>query len=482
MLLNEGVGKGASLIAQVFLGYLLTKEDFGVFALATSVSLVAAGFGNGGIHPILIQRGAEFEDIGTAAFRFALVFNLLACGLLAIAGPIAAQVYGKPELEWLLICIGVSLPLVTPSMLFRSKLSIDHRFRNIANIGILSNWVRQGSTVLMAFLGFGALSFGIPPILESVVGSLAGWRAVKRWPPRRRLTRQRFAELFAQARWVIPGSFAAQLTQRGDYFVIGLFVDAATLGIYFFGLQLVSSVSVMFVSSIEAVMLPALAKQTGDAEVQGRLFLRTLSALCFLSMPIAFAIGVFSEPAVEMVWQGRWNDAIPVTQWLAASLPATLIVSISRSLMEARARWQLRFWLLALYGGLGIAVAGAVAYRGGIVEVAAAITVYRALFAIVQMLAAASGLRVGFWTPLKHVLRPAIFIGLAAGLAIAARRYWLEDLHAAYSAGATYGVFLASLVLLGTTLFRRPAGAMVGELAAYLPARFRPAARRAAHS
>jgi O-antigen/teichoic acid export membrane protein len=480
MLLNESLGKGASLIAQVFLGYLLSKEDFGVFALATSVSLVAAGLGNGGIQPILIQRGAEYGSIAPAALKFAFLFNALACGLLLLAGPMAARLYGKPDLEWLVWCIGCSLPLLAPLAVFRAKLAIDGRIGAIANLGVATSWIRQGGTVALAFLGFGALSFGLPILLEAAVGSLAGWRLAGRWPAGAALSRRRFAELFAAARWVMPGSFVVHFTQRGDYFVIGLFVEAATLGVYFFGLQLVNAVSVMFISSLEVVMLPALSRQ-GSRE-QARLFLRSLSAACLLSMPIAFAIAVFSEPLIQLVWRGHWDEAIPITRWLAASFPGVLLISLSRSLLEAQARWRARFWLLALFGGLGAAVACASAARGDIAAVAAAVAIYRVGFGLLQLMVAARCLPVGRWMPLKQVLRPLIFLGTAAGFAVLLRNRWLDGWTSLPTSLATFALFLAAALALGFTLFRAYARDALGLLVARFPARGRelaasPAAR-----
>ncbi|MBK7420445.1 MAG: oligosaccharide flippase family protein [Nitrospira sp.] len=46
--LSIAVGKGASLIAQIILGWLLSKEDFALYAIAISWSTIVMALRNGG--------------------------------------------------------------------------------------------------------------------------------------------------------------------------------------------------------------------------------------------------------------------------------------------------------------------------------------------------------------------------------------------------------------------------------------------------
>lgn len=61
MLFISGIGKFASLLSQLVLDCLLTKEDFGLYALALSLSSTAYLRRNGGAQQILVQKGDEYD-------------------------------------------------------------------------------------------------------------------------------------------------------------------------------------------------------------------------------------------------------------------------------------------------------------------------------------------------------------------------------------------------------------------------------------
>ena len=62
--LANGLGRFTAFIAQWVLGYLLSDEDFGVYAIAISASSLVLAFQNAGFPRVLVQRGAEFERLG----------------------------------------------------------------------------------------------------------------------------------------------------------------------------------------------------------------------------------------------------------------------------------------------------------------------------------------------------------------------------------------------------------------------------------
>ena len=71
---------------------------------------------------------------------------------------------------------------------------------------------------------------------------------------------------------------------------------------------------------------------------------------CFALVPAAAAF-------VHTLWGGKWDNAIPVVQLLALSLPIKMVMPLCRSLMEGRGEWRLVSTLL-LADGIGTVIAG----------------------------------------------------------------------------------------------------------------------------
>ena len=53
--------KFASLAAQLVLGWVLSKEDFALYAIAISWSTIVLALRNGGTQRLLIQQGSKYE-------------------------------------------------------------------------------------------------------------------------------------------------------------------------------------------------------------------------------------------------------------------------------------------------------------------------------------------------------------------------------------------------------------------------------------
>lgn len=415
ILANTGLAKLLSLVSQWLLGWLLTQSDFGLYALALSGAAVVNLLRNGGTQQILIQRGPEFAVLVPVVFRVALGFNLLACVVLLL-GPGLAALYHSPDLTWMLACIGPSIPLATPWLIFNAKLSIERRFLALSTIGLLTQFLRQLAAVGLALCGLGAASLVLPVILESLVLSVLG-RSCAGAPPKppQHTPAPSFREIFASSRWIMLGALALAATAQGAYLVIGLFKDPATLGVYFFALQLVVSVATIFMGFIEGLVFPILAALNGER--QRAVYLKAVRDIWFLALPGAILAAILSEPLIHTVWGGKWDAAIPVAQILALSMPAWLLTSLSRSVIEAQGLWRLRLALLGLYGAGEMLVAGLAAQGESLVELALWIAGYRAVFGLGQVLVASRLVGATLRPTLWAMLPPAVIALTAAGIA-----------------------------------------------------------------
>ncbi len=384
MFFTTGIGKIATLLTQIVLGWVLSKQDFGLYALALSVATSVSLLRNGGTQQILIQRGERYSDLAPLIVKFAFYFNCTAFLILLILAPVAAQIYDAPELTWMIGFIALSFLLMTPSLIFRAKLSIAKRFKSFALIKLSSDLVRQFSTMFFALIGIGPLSFVLPMAIEPVLWGVLGWICVKQWPNSLKLTWKKFKEIFKDARWVMLGTLAISVTQNGDYFIIGLFESKTDLGIYFFSLQLTVAVSVLFVSTIETVMLPILAPLKMNLPQLKDTFKLVLRNINFIGIPLTVGLFFSIEPLVGLFWQGKWEDAVPIAQILSLTVPANLLVSLGRTLTEALGYWRYRLWLIGGYGLGGMITVAIAAWLGDLLTIATFVCLYRGTFALTQ--------------------------------------------------------------------------------------------------
>lgn len=384
IVLSTGIGKLSSLIAQIILGWVLSKNDFGLYALAFSISSSVALLRNGGAQQILIQRGSEYEELAPIIMRFSFLFNILACALLLIAAPFAANLYQQEELTLMISIIGLLIPVSTVNNIFRSRLLIKQDFKSVSIIDMSSGILRQGSTITFAMLGFGYMSFIWPILIEVLFTILISYYFVKEFPKKARLRWLDFKIIFKDSKWIMLGSLAIALGYSGQYFVIGLFENTANLGIYFFGFQLVGSIAVIFTYAIETVFFPMLSSIKGNKDSIKKSYTKTIYTIILSATPLCIIISIFTEEIIDLIWGAKWTEAINIIEPMILTVPALMAIAINRSILEANGLWGQRLLALGLYVLGDMLVAGFVAWFGDIYQIAIATSTFRILSTLVQ--------------------------------------------------------------------------------------------------
>ncbi len=376
--------KLASLSAQLVLGWVLSTEDFALYAIAISWSTIILALRNAGTQRFLIQKGSGgYDEFASICFKIALLFNGIGFVLLAIAAPALSHLYESTSLNTIIWIIALALPLNTASLVFQAKLSSDMSFGKLTQINIWSAILRHGSMTAFALAGLGPLSFVLPLILIAVFETVAGWYSIGAWPSNRRLTWPAMRDVLRDSRWVMVTSLAGILVMNGDYLAISLLQNKETLGIYYFGFQLSFSLAALFTNGVEAVMMPAFSRLHHDQERQKMAFFKAARILMLGATLACFALVLAATPLIHGLWGGKWDRAIPVVQLLALSLPVKLVVPLCRSLIEGRGEWKFVSKLL-LADGIGTLIAGGLgAWLGGLMTIAAVVSGYNLVLGLI---------------------------------------------------------------------------------------------------
>jgi O-antigen/teichoic acid export membrane protein len=371
-----------SLSGQLVLGWLLSPADFGLYALALSISNAVGALRNGGTAQMLVRHTEDFSDHARSLGGFAFIFNLLTTALLGLIAPWAAAHFHSRQLLGLLLCIAASFPLGTIAVIYRSRLTIDVRYRDLAALTFASTLFWQVATISMALAGCGPYSYVIPTMLQGPFETAFGFVLYRQWPTiQLRSSSENFLSIFRSSRWVMLGAAMLSLATSGDYMAVGLFTDAAMVGQYFFAFQLVSAVGTVISSGIESVLPSLLAKAGLGRAKQNAAVLEMTQIFMLLSWPLAGLVAFAAPPLIQLLWGSKWAPAAAALHVLAFCLPAWILKSVIRSLIEARGLWKQRFIFLGIYGFGGILSAAAGAATGKINIIAGAVTAFYLLFA-----------------------------------------------------------------------------------------------------
>jgi O-antigen/teichoic acid export membrane protein len=446
-----------SLVTQVALGWFLTDDDFGVYALALSIALVFQVLRDGGLRLLLVQEGPErFERHAVPAFW--LSTTMAAAGaaiLLVVSGPLAGR-FDQPALTPVLVVLALSLPVQSMAMPGLAKLELDLRFAAAGRVELAAAVVRYGGTVILAALGAGALSFAVPVLAVAVTELVMGWwlTRVRAW--RLPMQRHLWRPLFGRSRWAMANSLATVVPRQADYVALGLAAPTAVVGVYFFAYQLTFQATTLVQNNARRVLLAAFATRHTD-EAWLRDALVRVAAAAAVAASGLFVLATVAADLEAVIWRGRWAVAVPAIEILALFLPVALVLMIADYALQATGRFRLSF-VTSLVGNVGIPV---VAYAAGRFaqrpeeawRVAAAVGTYTVVSAGLQSAVALRTIGVPLSTFTRRTAPP---LAIGAALALAVRAVpWPGPAVVGLVAGAVayLGLFaLAARLVLRPTL------------------------------
>ncbi len=363
------MSRAISLLGQVVTAWLLLPEDYGAYAFAISISAAVAALRGGGIAQLIIKNGSSYDSKAPLYFTYTLALNVIAMTLLM--APALIYLSKKPSVGVVLLAVAIAIPLGTHATIYKAKLAVDHRFKEIASINLGSALVWQAGVVGFALMGFGAKSFALPLIMQAIYESVVSARHIKAKSSLWSLRTRGYLDIFKQTRWIMLSTAALAFATTGDYFAVGIITNARIVGIYFFAFQLVVAITTPVNLAIETVFPALFARLNGDSPRQIRAFSRTIAVISSVGLSAFGAMLITLPIVIHWTWRGKWDMATPAVLTLAVCAPAWLLVAAGRALIEARGLWRYRFIFLAVYGVGGMSSAALGALLGGGVQVIA---------------------------------------------------------------------------------------------------------------
>jgi O-antigen/teichoic acid export membrane protein len=333
------VGYGASQVirfgSNLVLTHLLFPEFFGLMAL---VNIFIAGltlFSDVGIGISIVQNkdGDKPEFLNTA-WTIQVIRGIglwLICLLLA---PQVAQLYGKPELAWIIPVSGFATILAG----FNSTaLYTLERHMRVKKLTLMELSAQVIQVVIM--LGWAAVS---PSIWALIAGNLTSAAATLLWSywiipgqsNRLMLNREATREILSLGRWVFFSTALMFLAEQIDRLLLGKLFSLQLLGIYTVALMLSDVPRQVTIALGMRVVLPAVAKLADlpRSELRDKA-LRSRRYLLYALTSIMVVLISLGDIATSVLYDKRYAAATWMLPILALGIwPRILCATIEPAL------------------------------------------------------------------------------------------------------------------------------------------------------
>lgn len=369
IVLATAMSKVAMSITQIMMGWLLTKQEFGLFATASAMAGMLALCRDAGASSLMVQRRKEYEQLagpllwmGTTA---SVVSGLIVAGL---AWPLAHYVYKDDALFPLLLVLAAALPLGTPGLMLRAKMRMDLHFESYSKQEVCSSLVRQGSMLLFALAGLKSMSLALPSACAGVYDTISAFLFTREKFWRRRANLRLWPKLLKSSRWIMFGLLANALLDQGPYFIMGVMLaiqfgtaeSQEITGVFFFAFQITAQLAILLGYGLQQVLFPVLTRLNDEPKRQADAIVRSLHALMILGSFSCLLLAAVMDPIEKIVWHGRWNAAVLPVIILGIAFPWRITFGLTFAVMHAQGRFKRHAWM-TLFEGLGLLAATALA-------------------------------------------------------------------------------------------------------------------------
>jgi O-antigen/teichoic acid export membrane protein len=314
--LTYGLGKGVILLTTSILARLLTKDDFGLVAIAVVVTNFLSIAKDLGVGAALIQRREDVDEAANTVFTINLILGLFLSAIVIPLAPLCALYFKDPMITPVLRWLGVSFAInalgaVHVVMLTRE---LDYRRKFIPDMG---NTIIKGvASIGLAYAGFGVWSLVYGQILGALASVILVW-IIFPWRPRLTLNRQITRTLMKFGVSATLGDALSVFIDNLDYLIVGRVFGLVALSIYTLAYRLPEMLLIGNLWVMKGVTFPAFSSiQDKPAEMR-RGVLASIRLIQLIVVPISLGLLIAADPIIRVVFGEQWLEAIPVLRVLA---------------------------------------------------------------------------------------------------------------------------------------------------------------------
>lgn len=356
-----------TLVAQGFLGALLTTAQFGIFGVVSAIVNFLVYFSDIGLAASLIQKKEKVtdEDLKTTfTVQQILVFSLLL--IIFVASPHIKSFYKLDQSAiYLLYALGGSFLMSSiktiPSVLLERHL----RFEILALSNVLENLAYNILLVLLAWKGFGITSFTYAVLVRGVVGLITLY-IFQPWKPSFMISKQSLKKLLVFGIPYQINTFIAVLKDDGLTIVLGKVMGLDALGILVWAQKWIQIPLRVVMDNVTRVTFPAFSRLQDQADHLKRSVTRSIFFITFLVFPAVVGI-VILFPMITMLIPryGQWTPAILPLTILAINVVFASVTTQLTNVLNAIGKIKITTFLMIMWTVLTWGLVPFLAARNG---------------------------------------------------------------------------------------------------------------------
>ncbi len=332
-ILNKVLALGATLV----LAYLLDPAEIGVGNLAVYLGAFAFVLSPYALCEVLVTMKSSLHRVAGVAVLLGGIAAIVMCVGLTTASGAIERLFDKPGLA-VLLCFVAWRP-IADAVLFLpfARMRADLRFREQAKIDAIVILCATLASVVLAYLGAGAIAIIVPPIaalaLRGMLYTVAtGWTPL---PVDASMVRP-MARIYSVAGL---GQYLGNVIAALDVVVVGWFASESGIGLFALAFQLATQANSVLATQVALVLQPIFVRITDDPARQVAAFMRATRLLCAVCVPISIMQAALAPAGFALLFESKWSGSVPIVVALSLAQAFLFAMMPAAALMKAQGRF-----------------------------------------------------------------------------------------------------------------------------------------------
>ena len=415
--LNNGATQVLNLLFGIFLGRLLSTDDYGILALINIFTLLAGCIQAAGFSQALANLKPPTQRDYNAVAWFNVIAGLCLYAILFACAPLIASFFNQPLLtdvsRLAFLCIPISAVGIVPN----AKLWIELRQREQAIASITALTLSGCCGVWLAWNGFGYWSLAWQQVIYISVSNIIKYYFT-RWKPTLPVDFSPIRSMFRFSSKMLVTNILTVVSQNVLTFIFGKLLPISTVGL-FNQANKWNMMGASFVSSTMAqVAQPVLSSINDEGDRQQRIFRKMLRFTSFIAFPLMFGLALVAHEFILLTVGPTWERCVPLLQILCIGGTCLPLQGLYQNFIISRGCSDIYLRMVALQIFLQIGITLSLSSQG-ITTMVAAFSALNVLYTVCWHLA----LQHIHTLSLSNVLKDTVPFALIAGLVMLATHF-----------------------------------------------------------
>ncbi|SEA45043.1 polysaccharide transporter, PST family [Desulfuromusa kysingii] len=315
-LTSQGIMFVLQLGSTMVLARILSPEDYGINAMAVAITGFANIFSYLGLSTATIQRAEINHNQVSTLFWINVLIGVFLTIIIAALAPVAAWFYNTPEMVAVMLSLSLVFFMIGLSVQHSALLTRQMRFYSIAKIRIFSMIVGLLVAIVTAYHGAGYWALVFNTLASTTCSTICFWSAC-RWNPGLPSRNAGVGSMIKFGIDLVGFNIVSYFSTNLDNVLIGRYHGSGALGLYSKAYQLLMLPVTNLRDPMVTVAMPALSRLQADPDHYRSYYMKCVSLLAFISMPIVVFMFVCSDPLITFLLGTQWIGASEIFKILA---------------------------------------------------------------------------------------------------------------------------------------------------------------------